>query len=310
MVGCREDRANLEQAPQFKYFRILIIGRANAGKTTLLKHISNIKPTDGRGIHDINQSFYFPSNPRFVFHDSPGFEAGDETQLKQVQEFIRERSETRRLDKQLHSINDLDGCSLYMYRFCLVTNASRPLLELETRFFNEERPDNVPVIAIFTKFDDLISQIYDPELGWQENRQVAEQTLDTKFKKPLLGLKFPPNAKSFKASESIFNSNGDDFQAMVPGFNKQETLIVDLGLSNEIIIPVARWLNANKGRSSRLYQEVSFLTFKIKFKFMFKLREWGPLFGPGVVLPELEKEFRKEFPAGPNTMTLADSMEH
>ncbi|GJJ11609.1 hypothetical protein Clacol_005844, partial [Clathrus columnatus] len=285
MVNSREDRT--EQVTEFKYFRILIIGRANAGKTTLLKHISNagnnsehavyhkyrwrpsIKPTDGRGIHDINQSFYFPSNPRFVFHDSPGFETGDETQLKQVQEFIHKRSKTRRLDKQLHAI-----------WFCLVTNASRPLLELETRFFNEERPDNVPVIAIFTKFDDLMSQIYDPELGWQENRQVAEQTLDTKFKRPLLSFKFPPNAyvtmedmhtdtpsrqsqvmklmeetanaldnltlkrlfisiqrtnlelcltygathKNFETSKTILNPNGDNFQAMVPGFNEQETV--------------------------------------------------------------------------------------
>ncbi|GJJ11604.1 hypothetical protein Clacol_005839 [Clathrus columnatus] len=195
-------------------FRILIIGRANAGKTTLLKHISSadmseapvyhkirgrlsinptesvIKPTDGRGLHDINQSFYFPSNPRFIFHDSPGFETGDESQLRQVQDFIIRRSKKWKIDEQLHAI-----------WFCLLTNASRPLLELETRFFNEERPGNafvydlvVPVIAVFTKFDDLITQIYDPELGWQENRQVAEQILETRFRKPLLNFDFPPVA--------------------------------------------------------------------------------------------------------------------
>ncbi|GJJ11605.1 hypothetical protein Clacol_005840 [Clathrus columnatus] len=164
-------------------FRILIIGRANAGKTTLLKHISSadsseapvyhkirrrlsINPTKDvrikintkRGVHDINQSFYFPSNPRFVFHDSPGFESGDESQLKQVQRFIHQRSEEWKIDEQLHAI-----------WFCLLTNASRPLLELERRFFNERRPGNVPVIAIFTKFDDLITQVYDPELGLQES---------------------------------------------------------------------------------------------------------------------------------------------
>ncbi|GJJ11596.1 hypothetical protein Clacol_005831 [Clathrus columnatus] len=168
-----------------KCFRILIIGRANAGKTTLLKHISNadssealvynkvrrrlsINPTKVRGIHDIDQSFYFPSNPRFIFHDSPGFETGDETQLKRAQEFIYSRSKEWQIEEQLHAI-----------WFCLLTNASRPLLELETKFFNEERPGNVPVIAIFTKFDDLITQFYDPELGLQENRQVAEQILET-----------------------------------------------------------------------------------------------------------------------------------
>ncbi|GJJ11571.1 hypothetical protein Clacol_005806 [Clathrus columnatus] len=122
-------------------------------------------------------------NPRFIFHDSPGFETGDETQLQQVQEFIRKRANSRRVDEQLHAI-----------WFCLVTNASRPLLDLERKFFNEERPTHVPVIAIFTKFDDLISQIYDPELGWQENRRIAEQVLDTRFKNPLSDFKYPPNA--------------------------------------------------------------------------------------------------------------------
>ncbi|GJJ11602.1 hypothetical protein Clacol_005837 [Clathrus columnatus] len=121
------------------------------------------------------------SNPRFIFHDSPGFETGDETQLNQVQDFILRRSREWKIDEHLHAI-----------WFCLLTNVSRPLLELETKFFNDERPGNVPVIAIFTKFDDLMTQIYDPELGLQENRQVAEQILETKFRKPILNFDFPP----------------------------------------------------------------------------------------------------------------------
>jgi len=57
-----------------------------------------------RGIHDIRRPFAFASNPRFIFHDSPGFEAGDETQLKEVQQFIKDRAKATEPDDQLHAI--------------------------------------------------------------------------------------------------------------------------------------------------------------------------------------------------------------
>ncbi|KAG2336027.1 hypothetical protein BDR05DRAFT_942433, partial [Suillus weaverae] len=74
-------------------FRVLIIGRANAGKTTILQKVCNttedpeIYDTEGkkvrvmfyvmhaliadqRGNHDIANEMVFKSNPGFVFHDS------------------------------------------------------------------------------------------------------------------------------------------------------------------------------------------------------------------------------------------------
>jgi hypothetical protein len=52
----------------------------------------------------------------------------------------------------------------------------------------------VPIVAIFTKFDDLITQVYDRKKEDKENRGVACATLEGKFKKPLKGYKFPPHA--------------------------------------------------------------------------------------------------------------------
>ena len=49
-------------------------------------------------------------------------------------------------------------------------------------------------MAIFTKFDDLITQVYDRKKEDKENREVAYATLEEKFKKPLKGYKFPPCA--------------------------------------------------------------------------------------------------------------------
>lgn len=50
------------------------------------------------------------------------------------------------------------------------------------------------MVAIFTKFDDLIVQEYDTNKEHEENRQVACATLETKFERPLKGYKFPPRA--------------------------------------------------------------------------------------------------------------------
>ena len=49
-------------------------------------------------------------------------------------------------------------------------------------------------MAIFTKFDDLITQVYDRKKEDEENREVACATLEEKFEKPLRGYKFPPRA--------------------------------------------------------------------------------------------------------------------
>ncbi|KAG6914949.1 hypothetical protein DXG01_014286, partial [Tephrocybe rancida] len=128
---------------KYTHFRILVIGRANAGKTTLLKRVCNtteepciyddqgknlLRETVARGIHDINCPFSFASNPKFTFHDSPGFETGDEAQLKTVQEFIEKCASATEVDNQLHAI-----------WFCVTPDVSRFLSNLEMDFFNQER---------------------------------------------------------------------------------------------------------------------------------------------------------------------------
>jgi len=49
-------------------------------------------------------------------------------------------------------------------------------------------------MAIFTKFDDLMVQIYDMDIDDDENRQIAEAEVERKFRKPLSGYAFPPRA--------------------------------------------------------------------------------------------------------------------
>jgi len=53
------------------------------------------------------------------------------------------------------------------------------------------------VIAIFTKFDDLITQVYDMDLGDDENRKAAEQALEEGFQVPLFAFADPPKASVY-----------------------------------------------------------------------------------------------------------------
>ncbi|KAJ7656144.1 hypothetical protein DFH06DRAFT_943932, partial [Mycena polygramma] len=100
-------------------FRVLIAGRANAGKTTILQRvcettdspeiwrtrdIPQLDPTSERGQHDVSDELVFTKHPGYVFHDSRGFENGDEDQLKIIQDFVRERSQRARLQERLHAI--------------------------------------------------------------------------------------------------------------------------------------------------------------------------------------------------------------
>jgi hypothetical protein len=57
-----------------------------------------------RGEHDIEDELTFTNHDGYVFHDSRGFEAGNEDELRIVQEFVRRRLQERQLNDKLHAI--------------------------------------------------------------------------------------------------------------------------------------------------------------------------------------------------------------
>jgi hypothetical protein len=63
-----------------------------------------LTPPIQRGIHDIHRPFVFKNNPGFIFHDSPGFEAGSEKQLQDVLSFMEKKAKSTEVDDQLHAI--------------------------------------------------------------------------------------------------------------------------------------------------------------------------------------------------------------
>ena len=48
--------------------------------------------------------FSFESNPQFIFHDSPAFEAGGEQELQDVLSFLQEKAKANEVKDQIHAI--------------------------------------------------------------------------------------------------------------------------------------------------------------------------------------------------------------
>jgi hypothetical protein len=57
-----------------------------------------------RGEHNIENELRFTSHDGYVFHDSRGFESGDNRELEIVQDFVRRKSRKMKLEDRLHAI--------------------------------------------------------------------------------------------------------------------------------------------------------------------------------------------------------------
>ncbi|KAG2071100.1 hypothetical protein BDR04DRAFT_1098764 [Suillus decipiens] len=149
---------------KFGRFRVLIMGRANAGKTTILRKVCGttdhpeIYDTKGnkldvamvtssikRGNHNIANEMVFKSNPGFVFHDSCGFEAGSEDEFESMKKFISEHANATKLEDRIHAI-----------WYCIpMDDHWRTFQRSEEKFFRECDTSRIPVVVIFTKFEAL-----------------------------------------------------------------------------------------------------------------------------------------------------------
>ncbi|KAI6115249.1 GTP-binding protein [Pisolithus croceorrhizus] len=207
-------------------FRILVVGRANAGKTTILQRVCNsmdkpeifdegnkiedavVQGTLARGHHDIKHELVFKSNPGFVFHDSCGFEAGSTQQFDQMRSFVINRAATKKVDERVHAI-----------WFCIpMTDYHRTVTAAEQKFFNECDTGHVPVIVLLTKADALyltaIRELLDGGLGIVEARERAAEKQGELLEKWLAHIKheldmckYPP--RGYVTLQKMHQENAD-----------------------------------------------------------------------------------------------------
>ncbi|KAJ7487976.1 hypothetical protein FB451DRAFT_1025960 [Mycena latifolia] len=198
-----------EKCPRF---RILVLGRRNAGKTTILKkmcgsdgsdleivNVKGEKVMTQHGMSNIENEITFKRNPLFVFHDSRGIEAGAEHEqnsplsTEYLWNFLEKRSERTRIRDQVHAI-----------WLCIpMDNPRAPSAEFELAFFNAKRsPGEFPVIAVFTKFESLLDEAYDnlPEDDDssdadrdKEALKVAQSKFNATVLKAIQSTTYPPN---------------------------------------------------------------------------------------------------------------------
>ncbi|KIM30905.1 hypothetical protein M408DRAFT_65389 [Serendipita vermifera MAFF 305830] len=214
-------------------FRILIIGRANAGKTTVLKRVcdtteepevynrhgerldrSILAASAERGEHDIENEMIFTSNPGFIFHDSPGFESGGIEEVDRVNAFITYRSQERKLENRLHAI-----------WYCIPVDDSRPFTTAESQFFSVFGTGCVPVIAMFTKFDALDNKAFavlrERRLSRADARKEAPKHAITEFEQHRLNSfydkTFPPRAHVYLRDMNKEGTNCNELLTQTAG---------------------------------------------------------------------------------------------
>ncbi|KAI6146812.1 hypothetical protein BKA82DRAFT_1005948, partial [Pisolithus tinctorius] len=205
-----EAKKQIDHIPRF---RILVMGRANAGKTTILQRVCNTTDQpeifDGKGkkvdtgavrgslgvsgYHNIEDELVFKSNPHFVFHDSCGFEAGSEEEFDEMKKFVADQAKATKLERRIHAI-----------WYCIPLNEShRMVMAAERKFFNECDSGHVPVIVLLTKADtlnlDAVQELMrrgltidDAMKGATEVEKQLQKGCLEKIKGWLNELKFPP----------------------------------------------------------------------------------------------------------------------
>ncbi|KAI6107738.1 hypothetical protein EV401DRAFT_2213051 [Pisolithus croceorrhizus] len=200
-----------EYMKNIERFRILVMGRANAGKTTILQRIchsmdepeifdgkgnkidnDSVRGTLKRGCHDIKHELVFQSNPRFVFHDSCGFEAGSTEQFEEMKRFVVDHAAmARKVNNRIHAI-----------WYCIsMTDCHRTVTAAEQKFFNACDTRHVPVMVLLTKSDtlllDAIQELEDEGFETEEAHQKVAQKHGELLEKWLAHIKLELNKCKF-----------------------------------------------------------------------------------------------------------------
>lgn len=143
-----------EVTTECNVIRILLVGKAGSGKSTLVSKVFGFDLHQARvqafrsAEHNIDQEITSPDStitPTLRLHDSKGLESGSEENLRVILNFVRSRQD-RPLAERLHAI---------WYCVEIPTAGQRPFEGGDINLLNSLKQCEVPVIIAFTKFDRL-----------------------------------------------------------------------------------------------------------------------------------------------------------
>ncbi|KAK4131591.1 hypothetical protein BT67DRAFT_464267 [Trichocladium antarcticum] len=149
-------------------FRILVLGSPESTKQELFCQVFGTdlgKKSVGDAFslgHEIEQELdLHDQNSRLAIHTSFNFVTDDASHYDRTCDFLRARSapSTDPADR-IHSV-----------WYCVASEEDRPVAELEKRFFTSGLPlaaPNVPVIIVFTKYDEFVNQV---RIDWSRDAQ-------------------------------------------------------------------------------------------------------------------------------------------
>ncbi|KAM0426009.1 hypothetical protein ACHAPT_008638 [Fusarium lateritium] len=152
-------------------FRILVIGKAGVGKSTICSTVFGVPPektgVSHRSVGTKREKVWHPitfpgENENLVLHDSGGFEAGDLKCVDEIHAFIKHRREQHDLADQLHCI-----------WYCISCRSNRPIESAEKEFFLNADVGDIPVVVVFTQFDTLVDDHFNQLRRRQRNRGKA-----------------------------------------------------------------------------------------------------------------------------------------
>ncbi|KAG9032649.1 hypothetical protein FRB95_001159 [Tulasnella sp. JGI-2019a] len=204
-------------ADELTRFRILLVGRAGAGKRTILRNLcgeinnATVLVRNGNtfntysvlGTHAIENEISYRTLPELVFHDSRGLIVGSEEEMKTVEAFI-----ARRRDMGLQG-------KIHIIWVCIPLDDERPVL----RLFDLATGD-VPVIGVFTKYDALETQALNnlrrqgrrKRNAFREMPEEAERLFQTNWLPLVMGGKYPPVAHVCLKNLDKSTGNCDDLR--------------------------------------------------------------------------------------------------